>query len=130
MEKNLFSHPIIIRESDIDILGHVNNVVYVRWVQEVAGAHWLQVASEEIQTATTWVVLRHEIDYVHPAFLGDEIIGYTWVGEHTGAKFKRFVQLKLAKTDKIVANAITTWCLLDAKTMRPKRIDEEILGIL
>ncbi len=125
-----FSHPIKVLESDIDILGHVNNVVYLRWVQEVAEAHWHVAAPVTMKQKYLWVVLRHEIDYLQPAFLTDEITGYTWVGEHSGAKFIRYVRLVNAKSGKPIAEAVTTWCLLDASTMRPKRIDQELLAIL
>jgi acyl-CoA thioester hydrolase len=125
-----FSHSLKVSEQDIDTLGHVNNVVYLRYVQEVATAHWRHVASAALQEKYMWVVLRHEIDYLRPAFLNDEISGYTWVGEHQGAKFIRFVYLYHAGTGQVLAEAKTTWCLLDAATMRPKRIDAEMLAIL
>ena len=125
-----FSHSIQVQPTDIDILGHVNNVVYLRWVQEVATAHWNHAASENLKNLYLWVVLRHEIDYLRPAFLTDQIQGFTWVGEYQGAKFDRFVTLYRAGSDQLLASAKTTWCLLDAATMRPKRIDSDILAIL
>jgi acyl-CoA thioester hydrolase len=125
-----FSHRIQVSQADIDMMGHVNNVVYLRWVQDVAGAHWHHVASEELQHKYRWVVIRHEIDYYRPAFLTDEIIGYTWVGDYQGAKFDRYVSLYWAGTNQLLAEAKTTWCLLDAKTMRPKRLEEDVLAIL
>ncbi|KAA5543484.1 acyl-CoA thioesterase [Adhaeribacter rhizoryzae] len=125
-----FKHTIKVQEPDIDELGHVNNVVYLRWVQEVATAHWNFAAPQQLKEIYTWVVIRHEIDYYSPAFLGDEIIGYTWVGEHQGAKFDRFVKLCRAGNEKVLAEAKTTWCLLDAKTMRPRRIEQDVLSIL
>ena len=125
-----FSHLIKIQPADIDALGHVNNVVYLRWVQEVAAAHWAHVAPENLKRKYLWVVLRHEIDYRRPAFLADEILGYTWVGTYQGAKFERFVRLYRAGTDQLLAEARTVWCLLDAQTRRPKRIEQEVLAIL
>ncbi|MDB5262858.1 MAG: acyl-ACP thioesterase, partial [Adhaeribacter sp.] len=106
------------------------NVVYLRWVQEVATAHWEYAAPEELKNAYTWVVIRHEIDYLASALPGDDIIGYTWVGEHQGAKFDRYVRLCRAGDDKILAEAKTTWCLLDSQTKRPRRIEENVLSIL
>jgi acyl-CoA thioester hydrolase len=125
-----FSHLIEVQAEDIDRMGHVNNVVYLRWVQEVATAHWNHSATENLKKLYLWVVLRHEIDYWRPAFLTDQIQGFTWVGEHQGAKFDRFVTLYRAGSDQLLASAKTTWCLLDAATMRPKRIDQDILAIL
>lgn len=125
-----FSHPITVLETDIDELGHVNNVVYLRWVQAVAVAHWRHAAPAYLQEQYRWVILRHEIDYYRPAFQGDNIIGYTWVGKHQGAKFDRFVSLYRVGANQVLAEAKTTWCLLDAKSMRPRRIEEDILAIL
>jgi len=123
-----FEHQLKVAASDIDDMGHVNNVVYVRWVQEAAAAHWDHAASPELKSKYAWVVLRHEVDYKNPAFVEDQISGLTWVGEHNGARFDRYVKIQSAK--KILAEAKTTWCLLDAKTLRPIRIPEEILSLL
>ena len=125
-----FSHRLQVSQADIDVMGHVNNVVYLRWVQDVAVAHWYHVASEELQRKYFWVVIRHEIDYYRPAFLTDEIIGYTWVGNYQGAKFDRYVSLYRASSNQLLAEAKTTWCLLDSTTLRPKRIEEDVLSIL
>ena len=129
MEKKLpFQLKIIVTTADIDELGHVNNVVYLRWVQDVAAAHWEDAASSDLKSRYAWVVLRHEIDYKNPAFLRDEITGLTWVGMHSGPKFDRFVRIECE--NKVLAEAKTTWCLLDAKTFKPIRIPQEILAIL
>lgn len=122
-----FPHQLTVQENDIDELGHVNNVVYLRYVQEVAAAHWEHVAPESIKKQYLWVVLRHEIDYFKPAYSGDELVGYTWIGEHSGAKIERFVSLYKVGSNKPLAEAKTTWCLLDAESMRPRRISDEVL---
>lgn len=121
-----FNHIIQVQASDIDEMGHVNNVVYLRWVQEVAAAHWNHVAPERIKQRYAWVVLRHEIDYLKPAFAGEEISGYTWVAEPHGAKVERFVSLYRKGSEELLASAKTLWCLLDAASMRPRRIEEEV----
>jgi acyl-CoA thioester hydrolase len=125
-----FNIDIKVTQEDIDALGHVNNVVYLRWVQDVSAAHWSHVAPIHMQERYLWVVLRHEIDFHKPAFKEDTITGYTWVGEHQGAKFDRFVSLYRAGTQVLLAAAKTTWCLVDAQTMRPKRIEQEMLDLL
>jgi acyl-CoA thioester hydrolase len=125
-----FRHVIKVPASDIDELDHVNNVNYVRYVQEVAAAHWNFAAPATLREKYAWVVLRHEIDYKNPAFLNEEIIGQTWVGEYNGARFDRFVKLTSAATQKVLAEAKTTWCMLDAKSMRPTRITEEVLAVI
>ena len=125
-EKRPFAHPITITQADIDHLGHVNNVVYLRWVQETAVAHWEAAAPADVQQKYHWIVLRHEIDYRAQALPGDEIIAYTWVNEYSGAKSDRYVKICLRETGKVLAEAKTTWCLIDAQTKRPLRITPEI----
>lgn len=124
-----FKLPITVQDADIDVMGHVNNVVYVRWAQDVAVAHWHAIASSELQRKYLWVVLRHEIDYKHPAFITDGLVGETWVGQHHGARFERFV--KISNTSgKIFAEVKTMWCMLDGNSLRPTRIPEEVLQVL
>jgi acyl-ACP thioesterase len=85
----VFELAISVKPEDIDELGHVNNVSYVRWVQDVAVAHWRSAAPAEDQAKLLWVVVRHEIDYKQAAFLGDEILARTWVGGATRITFER-----------------------------------------
>jgi acyl-CoA thioester hydrolase len=125
-----FEHRIAVAQSDIDEMGHVNNVVYLRWVQDVAASHWNAVSTESLKQTFKWVVLRHEIDYKNPAFLSDEIIGTTWVGAASGARFERFVRLNSVHDGRLLAEAKTVWCMLDAGTGRPTRITAEVLAVL
>jgi acyl-CoA thioester hydrolase len=130
MIKLPFEHRFVVQPSDIDELGHVNNVVYVRYIQEVSAAHWRSIASPDLMSKYLWVVMRHEIDYKNAAFLKDEIIGSTWVGDHHGARFERFVKLVSSADLKVLAESKTMWCILDAKSMRPVRIPDEVLSVL
>ncbi|GHN02751.1 thioesterase [Cytophagales bacterium WSM2-2] len=123
----VFEWPITIKSEDIDELGHVNNVVYLRWVQEVASAHWQSKAMKAITDQHLWVVLRHEIDYLRPALIDDRITGQTWVSSMDGVKSVRHVKFIANGVD--VAQATTVWCLLDAATIKPKRIGEDIRAI-
>jgi acyl-CoA thioester hydrolase len=116
------------KAQDIDELNHVNNVVYVRWVQEVAQAHWDSVASAELKASNVWMLLRHEIDYKSQSFLGDSITGHTWVGEAKGATFERFV--KLMRGTELLTYSRLVWCMLDAKSLKPKRIDAQMVELL
>ncbi|WP_192821192.1 thioesterase family protein [Rufibacter sp. LB8] len=125
-----FCLDIAITASDIDDLGHVNNVVYLKWVQEVSSGHWDEIAPPAIKEKYLWVVLRHEIDFLKPVFLGESITGYTWVGDYQGAKFERYVTLYKAGTLEKVASAKTIWCLVDAKSIRPMRIEQELVDLL
>lgn len=126
---NAFHYGITFSVNDIDDLKHVNNVVYLRWVQEAASAHWNVVASEELKKKYSWVVLRHEIDYRQAAYLGDQLVAHTWVGTCEGARSVRHVHIYQSDSNKIIAEAKTTWCLLDASTMKPKRIENDIISI-
>jgi acyl-CoA thioester hydrolase len=121
--------PLHIAPSDIDELGHVNNVVYLRWVQEASAAHWSVLADEQVRKDNVWVVLRHEIDYAAPALPGDELHAFTWVGETEGVRSVRHVNIYNDK-DKLLAAARTTWCLLDARSGRPKRVEGIVLSQL
>lgn len=125
-----FTHNITVSIDDIDGLNHVNNVVYIRWVQEIAEAHWHSVATAEFREKFIWVVLRHEVDYHRPVVIGDAVTGSTWVGDCRGARFERFVRLYNPFTQKVYAEAKTIWCLLDATIKKPLRIPEDVLALL
>lgn len=125
-----FTFDIPVTDGDIDEQGHVNNVVYLRYVQDVASAHWNTLANEALKKQCAWVVLRHEIDYVNQAVAGDVLEARTWVGETTGVRSVRLVDLYLKGTQRVVARARTVWCLLNAQTRKPMRIDPEIISLL
>ncbi|ULQ54955.1 acyl-CoA thioesterase [Flavihumibacter rivuli] len=125
-----FQYSFTVEQSAIDVLGHVNNTVYLDWVQEVSAAHWEQLASKAIRQDNLWVVLRHEIDYLSPAFEKDTIIAYTWVGQTGGPRSVRHVHFYNQSNQKLLAKAATTWCLLQSSTMRPKRIDKGMMELL
>jgi acyl-CoA thioester hydrolase len=111
---------------DIDQLGHVNNVVYLRWVQEAAIAHWTAEASPEAQAALFWVVVRHEIDYKRPALPGDRIIARTWVGPAGPRSFERNTEILRAGERALLARARTLWCPMDRRTGRPAVVSDEV----
>ena len=111
---------------DIDEQNHVNNTVYLRWVQDVATAHWQTVASGEAQASIGWVVLRHEIDYKAPACLGDAVVLRTWVGKATRLTFERFTEILRSTDRQLLSNARTLWCPINAQTGRPVRVPPEV----
>lgn len=123
---SVYLHPITVKAADIDEMNHVNNVVYVQWVQDAASAHWNTHAPTEIKSNYNWVVLRHEVDYRSPALLGDELIAKTWVHSYEGVKSIRMVQIIRKRDDKLLAEAKTTWCLLTSASNRPARVTEGI----
>jgi len=112
--------------TDIDQLNHVNNVVYLRWVQEVAIAHWTATAPPEAQAALFWVVVRHEIDYKRPALLGDGILARTWVGPASQRAFERNTEILRASDRTVLARARTLWCPMDRRTGRPTIVSEKV----
>jgi acyl-CoA thioester hydrolase len=119
-----FEHSLIVKAEDIDGQGHVNNVRYLQWIQDIAVAHWLSRATEEQKAQIVWVVMRHEIDYLRPAFENEEIAVSTWVGEPQGAKWERFTEIR--RGDIVLVNAKSVWVALDTKTLRPRRVTAEI----
>ena len=117
---------INIEETDIDLLGHVNNVVYLRWVQDVAIAHWFTVATESQKKKLLWVVVRHEIDYKRPAYAGDTVIARTWVGLASRRAFERHTELIRKSDRKLLARARTLWCPIDSNTRKPVDVDADV----
>jgi acyl-CoA thioester hydrolase len=118
--------PVAVQPGDIDDQNHVNNTVYLRWVQDVATAHWKSLASTEAQSAIGWVVLRHEIDYKTPACMGDEVILRTWVGAASRLKFERFTEVRRKIDSQLFAKARTLWVPIDARTGKPTRVSGDV----
>lgn len=121
-----FELPLAIDADDIDELGHVNNVVYLRWAQDAATAHWRAAATPEQQDGIAWVALRHEIDYKHPALPGDAIIASTWVGQAEAIRFERFVEILRASDRRVLARTRTLWCPISRATGKVTRVDDEV----
>ena len=121
-----FEMMVPVLASDIDEQNHVNNTVYLRWVQDVATAHWRAVASLQTQETIGWVVLRHEIDYKAPAILGDEIVLRTWVGKATRLTFERFTEIRRNRQGALLSKARTLWCPINTQTSRPVRVSDEV----
>lgn len=123
MPRPVYLHPLQVVPDDIDQQGHVNNVTFVRYVQETATAHWMAAAPDEVRTTVGWVVRRHEIEYLKPAFLGDELLARTWVGEPSAATWERFTEITRVADGGLLVKARTVWVLVDATSGRPRRID-------
>ena len=125
-EPSPFELTIPVKPEDIDELGHASNIVYLRWVQDVAVAHWRSLAPPEELARLWWVVLRHEIDYKHPARLGDQIMARTWVGAASRLRFERHTELLRAADRCLLARAHTLWCPIDATTRKPVSVGPEV----
>jgi acyl-CoA thioester hydrolase len=117
---------VSVQPADIDEQNHVNNTVYLRWVQDVATAHWKSLASTEAQAAIGWVVLRHEIDYRSPASLEDEILLRTWVGKASRLKFERFTEIHRKIDNRLLAQGRTLWVPIDVRTGKPTRVSSDV----
>ena len=117
-----------VQPADIDELGHVNNLVYLRWVQEVAIAHWTARTTAEERAALTWVVVRHEIDYKRPAMPDEELTVTTWVGVASRRTYERHTEIARASDGTVLAQARTLWVPLDPRTMRVTEVSAEVRG--
>ena len=126
MSAAAFEMTVPVLAGDIDEQNHVNNTVYVRWVQDVAVAHWRAIASSDPQETIGWVVVRHEIDYKAPAALGDEIVLRTWVGKATRLTFERFTEIRRKRDRQLLSTARTLWCPINTQTGRPVRVPAEV----
>ena len=115
-----------VQAGDIDGLNHVNNAVYLRWIQDVATAHWESLASADAKNAIGWVVVRHEIDYKTAANLGDKILLRTWVGAASRLKFERFTEVRRQTDNQLLAQARTLWVPIDWKTGKPVRVPLDV----
>lgn len=122
-----FSHSFRVSAEDIDAQNHVNNVAYVRWIQDIAVAHWFSVTDEAMRERYTWIVTRHEIDYKKQAFENEEITATTWVGEPTRISWERFTEIK--RGADLLVKAKSIWCLIDRETQKPSRITAEMIEL-
>lgn len=127
----IFEQTIKVTKDDLDELEHVNNVRYVQWIQDIAKAHWEKRAPEEMKKEFFWVVIRHEVDYKQQAFLEDELLLKTFIGDQTHVTSTRHVTiLNLNKeTGKVLVEAKSTWCLMNLETKRPFKITPQMLQI-
>lgn len=117
---------IIPTAADIDELGHVNNAVWVRWIQDVATAHWMAVATPDQIAAYIWVVVRHEIDYGGNVKEGEAVTAHTWISDPPkGARFDRNMEFS-NDAGKIVVKSKTTWALIDRLTGRIARVPPDV----
>lgn len=121
-----FELRITAQAEDIDELGHVNNAAWVRWIQDMATAHWNAVALPDHREAYIWVVARHEIDYLRSVGPGESVTGRTWVDEAPrGARFDRLMEF-IGDDGKVRVKARTTWAIIDKASGRPIRVPPEV----
>lgn len=121
-----YAHVFTVEANDIDQLGHANNVAYVRWIQEVAAAHWHHFfPPTEALPPQVWVVQEHRVRYLRPAYAGNELRAYTWVADVKGASSQRLTRIERVADGLLLCAAETQWVLLDAGSGRPVRVPGE-----
>ena len=118
-------HPLAIEAGDIDFMGHVNNSVYLEWVQEAVVAYWRKVAPAEAVARHLWVAIRHEITYRRPAFLDDALAASVVAEGVQGAR--AFFRTLITRGEEVLAEVKSSWCCLDAATLRPARLARDVV---
>ena len=128
MTQPVFEMALTAAPEHIDELGHVNNAVWVQWIQQVAVAHWDAAADPVHKDAYFWVVVRHEIDYLRSAFEGDRIVARTWIDPKvSGARSER--HMHFTGTDgKVLVRAKTVWAIIDKAAGRPIRVPRAVVA--
>ena len=121
-----FEQTIRVTEAHLDELQHVNNVQYLQWVQDIAGAHWQSLIAGKTEAFGLWVVRSHHIEYKRQAKLGDNLRAVTHVELTKGFLSERIVRFYLEDTTTLVAQCSTQWCYLDPNTQKLLRIPEDI----
>jgi acyl-CoA thioester hydrolase len=117
-----FTRRFVAQADDIDELGHVNNAVWVRWIQDVAVAHWRAVADPAHDAAYVWVITRHEIDYRSNLKAGEGVTAETWVADAPrGARFDRLMRFT-GDDGRVKVEAKTTWAIVDRASGRLVRV--------
>ncbi|TWT30039.1 acyl-CoA thioesterase [Blastopirellula retiformator] len=127
----IYEHAVSVASADIDMQGHVNNLVYLRWMQDAAVAHsvaenWGKRRYEELGCG--WVVRAHSIEYLSPAFEGEEVVIKTWLSEYFTASVLRQYEICRVSDGRTLAKAETKWVLIDMAKRTPRRIPDEILN--
>jgi acyl-CoA thioester hydrolase len=124
-KEGAYVHSFTVQDGDIDALGHANNVSFVRWINDAAIAHSTQVGfgiETCLQQGLVWVVRRHDIEYLRPAFAGEHIETLTWPDAMSGATSLRRTLFR--RGQEILARAETTWALFDLRGQRPRRVPD------
>ena len=122
----MYRHVIEIQSADIDHMGHVNNAVYLRWVQDAVIRYWTETAPAEAVTRHLWVALKHEITYRAPAFLDDHVVAGVVADSVSGAR--ALFTTMIRRGEQVLAEVKSSWCCLDAATLRPARLAKDVVS--
>ncbi len=121
-----YEYDVDVGADDIDEMGHVNNAVYLKWVQAAVLRHWNRLAPKDVAAAHLWVALKHEIRYRRPAFLNDHVIVKVVLEKLLGAR--AFYETMISRGDDVLAEVNSCWCCLDAVTKKPVRLARDIVA--
>ena len=116
---------IEVARDDIDFMGHVNNASYLKWVQEAVISHWRKLAPPDAVASHLWVALKHEITYRRPAFLDDDVVATLLLEKVHGAR--AFYETVIRRGTEVLAEVKSSWCCLDAETLRPARLAQNVV---
>jgi acyl-CoA thioester hydrolase len=122
----MYRHSIGIDPNDIDHMGHVNNSVYLKWVQEAVVRYWEKVAPSDAVAKHLWVALKHEIEFRRPTFLEDAVVADVIAEQVQGAK--AFFTTVIRRGETVLAEVKSTWCCLDASSLRPARLGKDVIS--
>jgi len=126
MGLTMYRHAIGIVPDDIDHMGHVNNSVYLKWVQEAVVRYWEKVAPSDAVAKHLWVALKHEIEFRRPTFLDDTVVAVVIAEQVQGAR--ALFTTVIRRGEDVLAEVKSTWCCLDAGSMRPARLAKDIVS--
>jgi acyl-CoA thioester hydrolase len=122
----MFRHPVAIEPADIDHMGHVNNAVYLKWVQDAVVDYWRSVAPSDAVARHLWVALKHEITYLRPTFLTDKVVAEVIAEKVEGAR--AMFRTVLRRGEEVLSEIHSSWCCLDAASLRPARLAREVVS--
>ena len=122
----MYRHAIGILPDDIDHMGHVNNSVYLKWVQEAVIRYWEKVAPSDAVTKHLWVALKPEISYRRPTFLDDIVVADVVADQVQGAK--AFFTTVIKRGEVVLVEVNSIWCCLDSASLRPARLAKDIVS--
>lgn len=124
-----FTKKITVTTKNLDDLNHVNNVIYVQWVNDIAKEHWHKKASTTILNDYFWVLMSHTIEYKASALLNDTILLKTYVTKASGVTSTRIVEIYNNETNILLAMSETNWCFMSTHTKKPTRLTKEVINL-
>ena len=127
----IYRHEFIVPAASVDENGHVNNVEYVKWMQEMAMLHSTAVGGTQAtkEAGASWVARSHRIEYLRPAFAGDHMAVLTWVTNFRKVRSLRKYKFVRTTDNAVIAEGETDWVFVDAKTGRPKSVPREVSSV-